>query len=106
MYALASFAIGDRSTSAGHYEAHRAYLQASRHRGCSSHPPPRTRYGGALLLRVPEMRGGDARRGRDGDLLAGRVGQYELLAVNVRTAARISTAPENWGRHYFPLASQ
>ena len=71
-----------------HYEAHRAYLQGLKAQGLLvASGPLEPRYGGALLLRVPD----DAVEAtldavRDGDpYWQAGVGQYELLAWNVRT---------------------
>ena len=71
-----------------HYEAHHAYLVSLKARGvlvASGPLEPRT--GGALLLRVPDdavEASLDAVRDGDPYWKAG-VGQYELLAWNVRT---------------------
>lgn len=71
-----------------HYNAHRAYLQDLKARGVLvASGPLEPRYGGALLLRVPDE-GADAALDavRDGDpYWKAGVGQYELLAWNVRT---------------------
>jgi uncharacterized protein YciI len=71
-----------------HYEAHRAYLQSLKARGLLVASGPLVpRFGGALLLRVPD----DAVEAtldeiRDGDpYWKAGVGQYEVLAWNVRT---------------------
>lgn len=71
-----------------HHEAHRAYLQELKARGVLvASGPLEPRYGGALLLRVPD----DAIEAtldavRDGDpYWKAGVGQYELLAWDVRT---------------------
>ena len=71
-----------------HHEAHRAYLQELKGRGVLvASGPLEPRYGGALLLRVPDdaiEASLDAVRDGDPYWQAG-VGQYELLAWNVRT---------------------
>ncbi len=71
-----------------HYDAHRAYLQHLKARGLLvASGPLEPRYGGALLLRVPDE-GVEAALDavRDGDpYWQAGVGQYELLAWNVRT---------------------
>jgi uncharacterized protein YciI len=71
-----------------HYEAHRAYLQSLKVQGVLvASGPLEPRYGGALLLRVPD----DAAeatmdRVRDGDpYWQAGVAQYELLGWNVKT---------------------
>jgi uncharacterized protein YciI len=71
-----------------HHEAHRAYLQVLKAQGLLvASGPLEPRYGGALLLRVPD----DAvdatlERIRDGDpYWEAGVGQYELLPWNVKT---------------------
>jgi uncharacterized protein YciI len=71
-----------------HHEAHRAYLQALKRKGVLvASGPLAPRHGGALLLRVPD----DAVEAaldevRDGDpYWKAGVGQYELLAWDVRT---------------------
>ena len=71
-----------------HHEAHRAYLQELKAQGLLvASGPLEPRYGGALLLRVPD----DAveatlDRIRDGDpYWKAGVGQYELLLWNVKT---------------------
>ena len=71
-----------------HFEAHRAYLQGLKAKGLLvASGPLEPRSGGALLLRVPD----DAVQAtldavRDGDpYWQAGVGQYELLAWNVRT---------------------
>ena len=71
-----------------HYEAHRTYLQGLKAKGLLvASGPLEPRYGGALLLRVPD----DAVEAtldavRDGDpYWKAGVGQYELLAWHVRT---------------------
>ena len=71
-----------------HHEAHRAYLQELKAQGLLvASGPLEPRYGGALLLRVPD----DAveatlDRIRDGDpYWKAGVGQYELLPWNVKT---------------------
>jgi uncharacterized protein YciI len=71
-----------------HYDAHRDYLQGLKDRGVLvASGPLEPRYGGALLLRVPD-RGVEAALDavRDGDpYWKAGVAQYELLAWNVRT---------------------
>ena len=71
-----------------HYEAHRAYLQQLKAQGLLvASGPLEPRYGGALLLRVPEDAVEatlDAVRNGDPYWQAG-VAQYGLLAWNVRT---------------------
>ena len=71
-----------------HYDAHRAYLQQLKARGVLvASGPLEPRYGGALLLRVPDHEveaSLDAVRDGDPYWRAGVV-QYELLAWNVRT---------------------
>jgi len=71
-----------------HYEAHRAYLQGLKAKGVLvASGPLEPRYGGALLLRVPDDAVEttlDAVRDGDPYWKAG-VGQYELLPWNVRT---------------------
>ena len=71
-----------------HYEAHRAYLQSLKAEGVLvASGPLEPRYGGALLLRVPD----DAvavtlDRVRDGDpYWQAGVAQYECLPWNVKT---------------------
>jgi len=71
-----------------HYDAHRAYLQSLKADGVLvASGPLEPRYGGALLLRVPD----DAAeatmdRVRDGDpYWQAGVAQYELLGWNVKT---------------------
>jgi uncharacterized protein YciI len=71
-----------------HHEAHRAYLQKLKAQGLLvASGPLEPRYGGALLLRVPD----DAveatlDRIREGDpYWKAGVGQYELLPWNVKT---------------------
>jgi uncharacterized protein YciI len=71
-----------------HYEAHRAYLQDLKAKGVLvASGPLEPRYGGALLLRVPDDAVEPALEAvRDGDpYWQAGVGQYELLAWNVRT---------------------
>ena len=71
-----------------HHEAHRAYLQRLKDEGILvASGPLEPRYGGALLLRVPDE-GVEAALDavRDGDpYWKTGVAQYELLAWNVRT---------------------
>lgn len=71
-----------------HYEAHHAYLQQLKAQGTLvASGPLEPRNGGALLLRVPDDAVEptlDAVRDGDPYWKAG-VGQYELLAWNVRT---------------------
>ena len=71
-----------------HHAAHRAYLQELKARGVLvASGPLEPRYGGALLLRVPDGAVEatlDAVRNGDPYWKAG-VGQYELLPWNVRT---------------------
>ena len=71
-----------------HYDAHRAYLQGLKASGLLvASGPLEPRYGGALLLRVPDE-GVEAALDavRDGDpYWQAGVAQYELLAWNVRT---------------------
>jgi uncharacterized protein YciI len=71
-----------------HHEAHRAYLQELKARGVLvASGPLEPRCGGALLLRVPDgtvEAALDAIRDGDPYWKAG-VGQYELLAWDVRT---------------------
>ena len=71
-----------------HYEAHRAYLQQLKAQGTLvASGPLEPRYGGALLLRVPDdavERALDAVRDGDPYWQAG-VAQYELLGWNVKT---------------------
>jgi uncharacterized protein YciI len=71
-----------------HYDAHRAYLQGLKASGILvASGPLEPRCGGALLLRVPDDNveaALDAVRDGDPYWKAG-VGQYELLAWNVRT---------------------
>jgi len=71
-----------------HYQAHRAYLQELKARGVLvASGPLEPRFGGALLLRVPDNAietALDAVRDGDPYWKAG-VGQYELLPWNVRT---------------------
>jgi uncharacterized protein YciI len=71
-----------------HYDAHRAYLQGLKASGTLvASGPLEPRCGGALLLRVPDDNveaALDAVRDGDPYWKAG-VGQYELLAWNVRT---------------------
>ena len=71
-----------------HHEAHRAYLQRLKDEGILvASGPLEPRYGGALLLRVPDE-GVEAALDavRDGDpYWKAGVAQYELLAWNVRT---------------------
>jgi uncharacterized protein YciI len=71
-----------------HYDAHRAYLQGLKDKGILvASGPLEPRYGGALLLRVPDE-GVEAALDavRDGDpYWQAGVAQYELLAWNVRT---------------------
>lgn len=71
-----------------HYDAHRAYLEDLKHKGTLvASGPLEPRYGGALLLRVPDE-GVEAALDavRDGDpYWQAGVAQYELLAWNVRT---------------------
>jgi uncharacterized protein YciI len=71
-----------------HYDAHHAYLQGLKAEGTLiASGPLEPRYGGALLLRVPDL-GAEAAldtvRDNDPYWKAG-VAQYELLAWNVRT---------------------
>ena len=71
-----------------HHEAHRAYLLDLKAKGMLvASGPLEPRYGGALLLRVPDdavEAALDAVREGDPYWKAG-VGQYELLPWNVRT---------------------
>ena len=71
-----------------HHAAHRAYLQRLKAEGTLvASGPLAPRYGGALLLRVPDDAVDETlSRVRDGDpyTVAG-VGQYELLPWDVRT---------------------
>jgi uncharacterized protein YciI len=71
-----------------HYDAHRAYLQHLKDSGILvASGPLEPRYGGALLLRLPDE-GVEAALDavRDGDpYWKAGVAQYELLAWNVRT---------------------
>jgi len=71
-----------------HYDAHRDYLQGLKASGILvASGPLEPRCGGALLLRVPDDNveaALDAVRDGDPYWKAG-VGQYELLAWNVRT---------------------
>ncbi len=71
-----------------HYDGHRAYLQHLKARGVLvASGPLEPRYGGALLLRVPDQEveaSLDAIRDGDPYWKAG-VAQYELLPWNVRT---------------------
>ena len=71
-----------------HYEAHRAYLQDLKAKGTLvASGPLEPRFGGALLLRVPDdavERTLDAVRDGDPYWKAG-VAQYELLGWNVKT---------------------
>jgi uncharacterized protein YciI len=71
-----------------HHAAHRAYLQDLKARGVLvASGPLEPRYGGALLLRVPDgavEAALDAIRDGDPYWKAG-VGQYELLPWDVRT---------------------
>ena len=71
-----------------HYDAHRDYLQGLKNQGVLvASGPLEPRYGGALLLRVPDQ-GVEAALDavRDGDpYWQAGVAQYELLAWNVRT---------------------
>ncbi len=71
-----------------HHAAHREYLQGLKKRGlliCSG--PLEPRFGGALLLRVPDDQvPGILDAIRDGDpYTKAGVGQYELLPWNVAT---------------------
>jgi uncharacterized protein YciI len=71
-----------------HYGAHRDYLQSLKARGVLvASGPLEPRSGGALLLRVPDDAVEDALDAiRDGDpYWKAGVGQYELLAWNVKT---------------------
>ena len=71
-----------------HHEAHRAYLQVLKAQGLLvASGPLEPRYGGALLLRVPDDAvGATLERIRDGDpYWEAGVGQYELLPWNVKT---------------------
>jgi len=71
-----------------HHEAHRAYLQELKAQGLLvASGPLDPRYGGALLLRVPDNAiGATLDRIRDGDpYWKAGVGQYELLPWNVKT---------------------
>ena len=71
-----------------HYEAHRAYLQGLKAQGVLvASGPLEPRFGGALLLRVPDDNveaALDTVRTGDPYWQAG-VAQYELLAWNVKT---------------------
>ncbi len=71
-----------------HHDAHRAYLQGLKDEGILvASGPLEPRYGGALLLRVPDEgveAALDAVREGDPYWQAG-VAQYELLPWNVRT---------------------
>ena len=71
-----------------HYEAHRAYLQGLKAQGVLvASGPLEPRFGGALLLRVPDDNveaALDTVRNGDPYWQAG-VAQYELLAWNVKT---------------------
>ena len=71
-----------------HYEAHRDYLQHLKAQGTLvASGPLEPRFGGALLLRVPDdavERTLDAVRDGDPYWKAG-VAQYELLGWNVKT---------------------
>ncbi len=71
-----------------HHAEHRAYLQRLKAEGVLvASGPLAPRYGGALLLRVPDEAVEDTlNQIRDGDpyTVAG-VGQYELMAWDVRT---------------------
>ncbi len=71
-----------------HYDAHHAYLQRLKAEGTLiASGPLDPRYGGALLVRVPDTNVApalDAVRDNDPYWKAG-VAQYELLAWNVRT---------------------
>jgi uncharacterized protein YciI len=71
-----------------HYDAHRAYLQVLKEQGVLvASGPLEPRYGGALLLRVPD----DAveatldRVRNDDPYWEAGVGQYELLPWDVKT---------------------
>lgn len=71
-----------------HYDAHRAYLQSLKAEGVLvASGPLEPRYGGAILLRVPDDAAEAAMdRVRDGDpYWQAGVAQYELLAWNVKT---------------------
>ena len=71
-----------------HHEAHRAYLQVLKAQGLLvASGPLEPRYGGALLLRVPDNAvEATLDRIRDGDpYWKAGVGQYELLPWNVKT---------------------
>ncbi|MEI6667007.1 MAG: YciI family protein [Acidobacteriota bacterium] len=71
-----------------HYEAHRAYLQRLKAEGVLvASGPLEPRFGGALLLRLPDtnvQQAMDLVRDHDPYWQAG-VAQYELLAWNVKT---------------------
>jgi uncharacterized protein YciI len=71
-----------------HHEAHRAYLQELKAQGLLvASGPLEPRYGGALLLRVPDNAvEATLDRIREGDpYWKAGVGQYELLPWNVKT---------------------
>ena len=71
-----------------HYEAHHAYLQLLKKEGVLvASGPLEPRFGGALLLRVPDdtaRKAMDWVRDNDPYVKAG-VAQYELLEWNVKT---------------------
>jgi uncharacterized protein YciI len=71
-----------------HHEAHRDYLQQLKKEGVLvASGPLEPRFGGALLLRVPDAAAQEAMdRVRDGDpYWKAGVAQYELLGWNVKT---------------------
>jgi len=71
-----------------HYEAHRLYLQQLKKEGVLvASGPLEPRFGGALLLRVPDATAQEAmNRVRDHDpYWTAGVAQYELLGWNVKT---------------------
>ena len=71
-----------------HHEAHRAYLQGLKEEGVLvASGPLEPRFGGALLLRVPDATARQAMdRVRDNDPYSqAGVAQYELLGWDVKT---------------------
>ena len=71
-----------------HHEAHRAYLQRLKKEGVLvASGPLEPRFGGALLLRVPDATAREAMdRVRDNDPYSqAGVAQYELLGWDVKT---------------------
>ena len=71
-----------------HHEAHRAYLQGLKKEGVLvASGPLEPRFGGALLLRVPDATARQAMdRVRDNDPYSqAGVAQYELLGWDVKT---------------------